>query len=89
MSFPIFNVDELMKQRLLKVDSKQTYVEEIKSSYAIFREEVEDLLEDQHMAWNVSEEEYRAVFNSICTFLSGDHKKLIDSFIDGIGDENE
>lgn len=28
---------------------------------------------------NVSEEEYRAVFNSICTFLSGDHKKLIDS----------
>ena len=28
---------------------------------------------------NVPEEEYRAVFNSICTFLSGDHKKLIDS----------
>lgn len=26
----------------------------------------------------VSEEEYRSIFNSICTFLSGDHKKLLD-----------
>lgn len=31
-SFPIFNTDKLMEQRLLKVDSKQTYVEEIQSS---------------------------------------------------------
>ncbi len=26
----------------------------------------------------VTEEEYRSIFNSICTFLSGDHKKLLD-----------
>ena len=31
-SFPIFNNEELMNQRLLKVDSKHSYVEEIKSS---------------------------------------------------------
>ena len=32
MSYPIFKIDKLMNQRLLKVDSKQTYVEEVKSS---------------------------------------------------------
>ena len=31
-SFPIFNNEKLMEQRLLKVDSKQSYIEEIKSS---------------------------------------------------------
>ena len=31
-SFPIFDNEGLMQQRLVKVDSKQTYVEEIKSS---------------------------------------------------------
>jgi len=30
-SFPIFKTDELMNQRLLKVDSKQSYVEEVQS----------------------------------------------------------
>lgn len=44
MSNPIFNHDELMKQRLLKVDSKITYVDEIES-YSI----------DEFMQeWNVS-----------------------------------
>ena len=44
MSNPIFDHDELMKQRLLKVDSKNTYVDEIES-YSI----------DEFMQeWNVS-----------------------------------
>ncbi len=44
MSNPIFKTEELMNQRLLKVDSKVTYVDEIESS------SIEEFMED----WNVS-----------------------------------
>ncbi|MBQ7643188.1 MAG: InlB B-repeat-containing protein [Clostridia bacterium] len=43
-SFPIFKTEELMNQRLLKVDSKQSYVEEIKSS----------TMDDFLQQWNVN-----------------------------------
>lgn len=43
-SFPIFNTDSLMQQRLVKVDSRQTHVEEIKSSS----------MEEYMKQWNVN-----------------------------------
>lgn len=46
-SFPIFNTQKLMEQRLLKVDSKQSYVEEIKSS------DMEQFLQDWNAKANV------------------------------------
>ena len=47
-SFPIFKTDELMNQRLLKVNSKQTYVEEVESS------DMEEFLSDWNANANVN-----------------------------------